>query len=372
VDSLIKELLEIEKELKSFVSSATKPSVLSALDGLEKSAQEIGRAWSGSWIGYHANVYYENLQSPPPGNYFSSMWGFRNAVSSKTRGEWIVCDPDQVKREIEKKANQPDIEPAAEFAQIGKELFDDKRDQIISIFEARKLRFNDSFLNDLLEQTKKLRITSEREIITNSRPPQVATRDSGALSQGFWTPPHIAILAKIASYRSPVDTNKNLADIAQKAASHIERVTKNSPKIPARGNKVFIGHGRSHLWKDLKDFIQDRLRLEWDEFNRVAVAGITTIDRLSEMLNSASIAFLVMTAEEEHADGNKRARMNVIHEAGLFQGRLGVTRAIVLLEEGCEEFSNIQGLSQIRFPPGNIKASFEDIRLVLEREGIIA
>ena len=63
--------------------------------------------------------------------------------------------------------------------------------------------------------------------------------------------------------------------------------------------------------------------------------------------------------------------MNVIHEAGLFQGNLGFDKAILLLEEGCQEFSNIQGLGQIRFPKGNIKASFEDVRRVLEREGVL-
>lgn len=137
------------------------------------------------------------------------------------------------------------------------------------------------------------------------------------------------------------------------------------------GTNVFIGHGRSHVWKDLKDFIQDRLSLPWDEFNRVPVAGITNIARLSEMLEAAAIAFLVMTAEDEQADGNLQARMNVIHEAGLFQGRLGFARAIILFEEGCQEFSNIQGLGQIRFPKGNIKAVFEEVRQVLEREGLV-
>jgi predicted nucleotide-binding protein len=63
--------------------------------------------------------------------------------------------------------------------------------------------------------------------------------------------------------------------------------------------------------------------------------------------------------------------MNVIHEVGLFQGRLGFTKAIVLLEEGCAEFSNIHGLGQLRFPRGNIRAIFEDIRQVLEREGLL-
>ena len=136
------------------------------------------------------------------------------------------------------------------------------------------------------------------------------------------------------------------------------------------GSKVFIGHGRSPLWRELKDFIADRLRLEWDEFNREPTAGLTTSERLHEMLDQAAFAFLVMTAEDEHADTSLHARENVIHEVGLFQGRLGKRRAIVLLENGCTEFSNVAGLGQIRFPKGNISACFEEVRRVLERETI--
>jgi predicted nucleotide-binding protein len=134
---------------------------------------------------------------------------------------------------------------------------------------------------------------------------------------------------------------------------------------------VFIGHGRSAAWRELKDFVQDRLGLPWDEFNRVPVAGVTNIARLSEMLDAAAIALLVMTAEDEMVDGEMQARMNVVHEAGLFQGRLGFTKAIVLVEEGCTEFTNIQGLGQIRFPKGNIAAAFEEVRRVMERENLI-
>ena len=88
------------------------------------------------------------------------------------------------------------------------------------------------------------------------------------------------------------------------------------------------------------------------------------------MLDAAAIAFLVLTGEDEARDGAMQARMNVVHEAGLFQGRLGFTRAIVMLEEGCQEFSNIEGLGQIRFPKDNIKAAFHEVELVLEREGL--
>lgn len=89
------------------------------------------------------------------------------------------------------------------------------------------------------------------------------------------------------------------------------------------------------------------------------------------MRDDAEMAFLVMTAEDEQKDMTMNARLNVVHEAGLFQGRLGFRKVIVLLEEGCEEFSNIHGLGQIRFPKGDISARFEKIREVLEHEGLI-
>lgn len=137
------------------------------------------------------------------------------------------------------------------------------------------------------------------------------------------------------------------------------------------GGKVFIGHGRSGAWEELRDFVSDTLRLPWDEFKREPVAGIPTFQRLTEMLDQASFAFLVMTAEDEHVNSSLHARENVIHEAGLFQGRLGPRRAILVVEEGCTEFSNIHGLGYILFKKGEISSAFEEIHRVLAREGLI-
>jgi predicted nucleotide-binding protein len=135
--------------------------------------------------------------------------------------------------------------------------------------------------------------------------------------------------------------------------------------------KVFIGHGRSPIWKDLRHFLTDRLSLECDEFNREPVAGHSTKERLQEMLDGATVGFLVMTGEDEQADGTVRARENVVHELGLFQGRLGFEKAVILLEEGCAPFSNIEGLTYIGFPKGKMEAASEEIRRVLEREGVV-
>jgi predicted nucleotide-binding protein len=139
------------------------------------------------------------------------------------------------------------------------------------------------------------------------------------------------------------------------------------------GRKVFIGHGRNPAWMALDKFLDKDLHLEIVEFNSEPTAGGTIIDRLKAMLGSVGFAFLIMTAED-HVGKRKdgiRARQNVIHEIGLFQGRLGFDKAIILLEEGCERFSNIDGLIYIPFPPGNIKAAFHDIRKTLEAAGLI-
>jgi len=145
-----------------------------------------------------------------------------------------------------------------------------------------------------------------------------------------------------------------------------------TPVAKAISKVVFIGHGGDNAWLILKEFINARLKLPYEEFNRVPVAGVATVERLKQMLDAAGIVFFVLTAEDELKDGGVQARMNVVHELGLFHGRLGFNKAIVLLEHGCNEFSNIHGLSQIRFPKNNIAASFEEIRQVLEREGVIS
>ena len=170
-----------------------------------------------------------------------------------------------------------------------------------------------------------------------------------------------------------VDVIKFLGEKLNQLESYIFFLENQVDKNFGMGKKgrIFIGHGRSLIWRELKDFLQDRLALGWEEFNREAVAGFTTFERISKMLDSSSFAFLIMTAEDEHADNTTHARQNVVHEVGLFQGRLGPNKAIILLEEGCSEFSNIVGLLQIRFPKGRISAAFEEIRRVLERECII-
>jgi predicted nucleotide-binding protein len=132
--------------------------------------------------------------------------------------------------------------------------------------------------------------------------------------------------------------------------------------------KVFIGHGHDPQWRDLKDHLHEKHGYPIEAYEIGSRAGHTIRNILEDMLEESSFALLVMTGEDETKDGKLRARQNVVHEAGLFQGRLGFGRAIILLEEGTEDFSNISGLHQIRFAKGRIAETYGEVLAVLKRE----
>src|SRR5205807_525889 len=58
-----------------------------------------------------------------------------------------------------------------------------------------------------------------------------------------------------------------------------------------------------------------------------AYLGRKHVNRDPAAPDAAAIAFLIMTAEDEMADGATQARMNVIHEAGLFQTLMVLLRS---------------------------------------------
>ena len=86
------------------------------------------------------------------------------------------------------------------------------------------------------------------------------------------------------------------------------------------------------------------------------------------MLNKSTFAILVMTGEDETIDSEFQPRLNVVHELGLFQGRLGFSRAIMLFEKETQGFSNIQGIQQIRFSKGKVIETFGEVLATLNRE----
>lgn len=344
------------------------------LDNIQQIANEVSKAWSGSWLGYHANVYYESFVSPPANAQFSSVDGLNAFYTSDTRGKWCKYQPQEVIDYIESKSGNIDIDIQVQKSKSMEKIFDKTKLEALSIFSILdKMDMLDNYLEDLKSKIDKIKIFSQQDYLNYLRPSgKFFSRDQVAISSGLQTPPHLNVYTRVISINEPFKCSDELKELLSQIIGYLHKMTNiKTTKDFQKGSKIFIGHGNSMAWRDLKDFINDRLGLAYDEFNRVPIAGLTNITRLSQMLDNACFAFLIMTAEDTQADGNLQARQNVIHEVGLFQGRLGFEKAIVLLEEGCKEFSNIHGLGQIRFPKGNIGAKFEAIREVLERENLL-
>lgn len=152
-------------------------------------------------------------------------------------------------------------------------------------------------------------------------------------------------------------------DLKQDTCKIIDKIN-----IKIKKPTIFIGHGRSKIWRELKDHLQDKHDYQIEAYEVGVRAGHAIRDILQEMLEKSSFALLVMTAEDETAEGKMRTRQNVVHEAGLFQGRLGFNKAIAIVEEGVETFSNVESIEQIRFKSGNIKEVFGDVLATLNRE----
>jgi predicted nucleotide-binding protein len=346
--------------------------IRSAAEALRDASDQAKRAWSGSNIGYHATVYYGGLQPKPAGAQFSPEWCLIDRwPTHQPDPGWVQMDHDNAIHEILVLAGNSDIEQIKKVVASAGDALSDLKERAISILTAVDPEGSDKFLARQLRTIEGLQRADHKTIESSLLPRKSWSRDSLAMSQGIRSAPHQAVLAIWLS-ENLVDTGlETLEKSARESASHLRRISDHRDKAPSVGTKVFVGHGRSPVWRELNDFVEDRLGIPVDEFNSVPIAGIATTTRLSELLDAAAFAFLVLTAEDEQRDGTVRARENVVHEVGLFQGRLGFSKAIVLLEDGCQEFSNIYGLGQLRFPQGNIAPEFEDIRAVLEREGLI-
>jgi predicted nucleotide-binding protein len=342
------------------------------MSALESAAKEVGRSWSKSSLGYQANVYYEGFKVPPPGHIFSREWGFLNAFYG-TIGDWKPYDFSVVVAYVEELAGTPDSSSDRELSDVMRGPVN----ELIQRARSAVARFGapqDDYLKENIEELQKIALPRVGKLatslmnITNGR---FVVRDTRALEGGWQVAGHQQVIAEIMYVRSPYVVARRLAEICGRLARHLTAYDPSEKATMVQlGSKVFIGHGgNSKEYLQLGVWLTDE-GLEWEVFDRKPTAGRSVKERLAEMLDNAWMAFLLMTAEDETAEGKMRARENVVHEIGLFQGRLGFTRAIVLLEDSCEEFSNISGLGQIRFPRGNIKAAFDEIRKVLQREGM--
>lgn len=186
------ELFALAQRLDSAAHSPEFEAAEDALNKLDNAAREVGRAASGSWLGYQANVYYAELQVPPPGAQFSTEWGLKDMsfTSLGSRGDWREFDPQTVLAHIRRLSSEPDLTSVKEAARKVTERFSDAKAEIRSILLTEDPESSDTFLSQLLDDLGKLEPLHEAEIldIWHGRG-QVISRDMNAIGQGTKVPP---------------------------------------------------------------------------------------------------------------------------------------------------------------------------------------
>ncbi|MER7009712.1 PfkB family carbohydrate kinase [Dactylosporangium sp. NPDC000555] len=145
-----------------------------------------------------------------------------------------------------------------------------------------------------------------------------------------------------------------------------ESLTRERP----RPNGVFLSHDGTPPSLDLREFLEIDCRLTVFELDR-SDSQIPVADAMRMILTKCSFAVCVLTVGAATADGQGRADQDVVHQAGIFHGRYGFGRVAMLVEDGCEMFSNAAGLIRLPFPRGRVDATFLEIERMLVREGLI-
>jgi DNA-binding response OmpR family regulator len=131
--------------------------------------------------------------------------------------------------------------------------------------------------------------------------------------------------------------------------------------------RIFVSHGRNRTLRlELKDFLLSRVMLEAVVLQDLPSAGLTVVEKLEHAAQKCFFAIILMSRDDLQADGNLRARQNVIHELGFFQGKYGRENVVLLVERGVELFTNISGIIRIEFDADHFETVFESIRKEIE------
>jgi Predicted nucleotide-binding protein containing TIR-like domain len=142
--------------------------------------------------------------------------------------------------------------------------------------------------------------------------------------------------------------------------------------------RIFLGSSgkQAKLLRAITRGLEDIVEVEpWTTtFN----PGRSTLDRLVELSKEVDFAAFVFapddwTTTDAPQSGQASPRDNVVFEAGLFGGALGIRRTFILHAHGTKLPSDLLGLTSVRYDPATtpaeLRAINEKLRKAIETEG---
>jgi Predicted nucleotide-binding protein containing TIR-like domain len=148
--------------------------------------------------------------------------------------------------------------------------------------------------------------------------------------------------------------------------------------------RIFLGSSgqQEKLLQALTRGLQDVADVE--PWTTVFNPGVSTLERLVELTREVDFAAFVFAQDDwttkgaspDEASGQASPRDNVVFEAGLFGGALGIRRTFILHANGAKLPTDLLGLTSIRYDPDTTPAIVRQInqqlRKAIETEGRIS
>jgi hypothetical protein len=153
---------------------------------VSRAAERIAQSWSGSWAGYHSELYYRDFAVPPLEYSFSPEWGGLNGIPPG----WQKRTADEVRERIERLSGESiaALEKSTDnLLQQAKAL----QSEIVTEISGLHLQSGLDQEKNLLKDLEKFEWGfSIGKIIHANTPNQIVSRDSEAMYQGMRVPAH--------------------------------------------------------------------------------------------------------------------------------------------------------------------------------------
>lgn len=214
--ALLAEVKRLQETLSPELARVGKSSA-----AVNAATHQVAASWSGSWMGYHSELYYRDFALPPLENSFSPEWGGIDGIPPG----WQKRSADDVKERIDTLSGESvaALEKSTDkFLQDGKALQSEIVTELSGIHHQPGLEQE----KDLLRKLENFVWGhSMGEIVHAKTPNQVISRDSEAVYQGIKLPAHEYYSAVALQKKSECDA---VAEFFKAASRLLRQVELNS------------------------------------------------------------------------------------------------------------------------------------------------
>ncbi|MQY28119.1 hypothetical protein NRB56_37020 [Nocardia sp. RB56] len=131
--------------------------------------------------------------------------------------------------------------------------------------------------------------------------------------------------------------------------------------------RVLILHDENPQWQDVQRFLERRCGLETDQLGPADFDAGGFEAAVGGPLSRCGFAVCILSARDS-VHGFRQPSQAIVHQVGILQGRYGFGRVAILVEDGCDLFTNLSGLIRLEFPRGRVEAKFLELHRMLLRE----